>query len=84
MLVEGLKEIQFGVLLDLHAEIVQLLDRSIACKEIQRSRSERYDLQFGKADDCACDRNKIVDHIRQVFCIPHRILRNVCPDITEF
>ena len=34
MLVKGLEQIQLRVFLDLHTQIVKLLDRRIACQEI--------------------------------------------------
>ena len=44
MLVERFKQIKFGVLFDLHAQIVKLLDRRIAGKEVERSGAERDNL----------------------------------------
>ncbi len=44
MFVECFKQIQFGVLLDLNAQVVKLLDRCITCQEVQRSRSKADDL----------------------------------------
>ena len=83
MLVEGLKQIQLGVLLDLNAEIVKLLDRCITCKEVQRSGTEGNDLQIGKSDDCSCDRNKLVNHVSTLFRSSYRILGDICLDIAQ-
>ena len=46
MLVERLKQIKLGILLNLNAEVVKLLDWCITCKEIKRSRSEADDLEI--------------------------------------
>ena len=44
MLVEALEQVKLGVLFDLHAKVVQLLDRCITCQEVQRTRTEADDL----------------------------------------
>ena len=44
MLVERLEQIQLGVLFDLHAQVVQLLDRCVTSQEVKRSGTEGNDL----------------------------------------
>ena len=43
MLVECLEQIQLGIFLNLHAQVVQLLDRRVAGQEVERSWSEADD-----------------------------------------
>ena len=45
MLVEGFKQIKLRVLLDLHAQVIELFDRCVACQKVQRTRAEAYDFQ---------------------------------------
>ena len=45
MFLKSFKEIQLGVLLDFHTQIIQLLYGRVAGKEIQRPGAERNDLQ---------------------------------------
>ena len=45
MLVEGFEQIQLGVLLDLNAQIIELLDGCVACQEILRTGAETDELQ---------------------------------------
>ena len=44
MLIKCFKQIQLGIFLNLHAQVVKLLDRSVACQEIQRTGAEADDL----------------------------------------
>src|SRR5699024_2944403 len=83
MLIKCLEQIQLGVLFDLNANIVELLDRCITCEEVKRSRSEADDLQIIKTHDSSCDRLKLVDHICALFSSAHRILRYVRFHITQ-
>ena len=70
MLVEGLEQIQLRVLFNLHAQVVQLLDRCVACQEVQRTRAKADDLQIRQTNDSACDRQQTHEsylHILQRF-----------------
>ena len=78
-----LEQIQLRVLLDLYAQIVQLFDGRIAGQEVQRTRSEADDLQIRKSDQAAGDGQEIVDHVRALLSSPHRIFRNIGPDIAQ-
>ena len=40
MLVECFEKVKFGVLFDLYAEVVKLLDGSVTSKEVKRSGTE--------------------------------------------
>ena len=84
MLIKCLEQIQLGVLFDLNTDIVELLDRCITCKEVERSRAEADDLQVVEAYDSSCDRFKLMDHISTFFSCAHRILRYVCFYIAQF
>ena len=83
MLIKCLKQIQFRVLLNLHTQIVKLLDRSVACQEIQRTGTKADDLQAAQADDRSCNGTKFCDHIRTFFCCPDGIFRNICFHIAQ-
>ena len=71
MLLKCLKQIQLGLLFDLDAEIIQLLDRRVAGKEVRRSGTEGNDLQIGKAISDTGDRKKLVDPIRQILRVSY-------------
>jgi len=73
----GNKQIQLGVLLDLHTEFVQALDWCIAGEEVLRTRAEGDDLQILHTDDSSCDGNKIGDHLRDILRRADRILGDV-------
>ena len=83
MLVECVEQIQLGVLLDLNADVVKLLDWSITCKEVERSGTEGYDLEVLKACKCTCDRHEVVDHICTVLSISYGILGDVRAKVTK-
>ena len=44
MFVISLKKVKLRVLLDLHAQVIKLLDRRVAGKEVKRSGTEGYNL----------------------------------------
>ena len=77
MLQEGFIEIQFGVFFNLNAQVVQLLDRSVTCEEVHRSRAEGYDLQVLQRVYDSGDRQELMDHVRTFFRITDRIFRNI-------
>ena len=83
VLVEGFKEIQLGVFLDLHAQVVQLLDGRVAGQEVQGARAEADDLQVLKRIDGARDRKEFVDHIRAVFRVANGVLRDIGLHVTK-
>ncbi len=83
MLLISLEKIELRLLFNFHVEVVKLLDRSIACKEVCRSRAEGDDLQIGEAQGNSCDRKEVVDIVRGILCITDRVLRNPCVDIAE-
>ncbi len=58
----GDQQVQLGVLLDLHPEVVQRLDRRVAREEVLRARPECDDLQGTQPEDRARDGNEIGDH----------------------
>ncbi len=83
MLLVSFKQIELGLFLHLDAEVVKLLDRRITGKEILRAGAERNDLEIVKAETDAGNRQEIVNHIRAVFCITDRILRNPCGRVPQ-
>ena len=77
MFLIGFEQVQLRFLLDFNAEVVELLDRSVACQEICRPRSERDNLQIGKTDGYSCYRQEVVNHIRAFVRIANRIVRDI-------
>ena len=73
----GHQQVELGVLLDLHAQLVQALDRRVAGEEVLRTRAEGDDLEVLHADDGAGDRHELADHGRALLGGAHRILRDV-------
>ena len=83
VLLIGLKQIQLGLFLNLDIQVVELLDRCIACQEIRRSRSEGNDLQVAQSVRDPCNRKEVVDHIRALLSISDRIVRNIRVDVAK-
>ena len=83
MFVKCLEQIQFRVLLDLHAQVVKLLDGSVAGKEIQRSGAERNNLQIVQTYDSPCNGNKFMNPVCAFCCGTHGILRDVSLHIAQ-
>ena len=81
MCFEGDQKIQLGILFDLDAKFVKPFDRCVAGKEILWSRTKGDDLQIFQSQYSSCNRNKIFDHSRDIFCGSDRIFRNVCFDL---
>ena len=84
MIVEGLKQIQLGIFLDLNAQVEELLDGRVAGHEISRTGTEGNDLQAVKADDRSGDGREIRDHIRAFLRRSYRIFRNIGLQISQF
>ena len=81
--VKGFKQIQLGVFFDFYAEVVQLLDGSVAGKEVERTRTEADNLQLRQRKDCPRNRHKFVDHLCTVVRIADRIFGNVGADVAQ-
>ena len=77
VLLIGLEQIQLGLFLNLDVQVVQLLDRSVACQEVGRAGSEGNDLQVGQTVCYACNRKEVMDHVCALFRIAYRIIRDV-------
>ena len=58
-------EIEFAVLHDLHAEIIERLNRSVAGQEIKRPGTERNDFEIAYAFHGPCDRQEFFQHTRR-------------------
>ena len=84
MLMKGLEQIQFRILLDLHPQVIQLLDGGIAGKEIQRPWPEADDLQIAQSYDSPGNGQEFMNHIRAFSCVPHRIFRYVSLYVPQF
>ena len=83
MLVKCFKKIKLRVLLDLNAEVVELLDGSVTCKEVERSGTEGNDLEILKTNNSASDRNEFVDHVCALCCCSYGILGDISLDVSE-
>ena len=77
VLVEGLEEVELGVFLDLHAHVVELLDRGVAGEEVHRSRAEGDDLEVLQSDEGARHGQELVDQVSAVSGVADRIFRDV-------
>ena len=73
----GHQQIQLGVLLDLHADLIQALDGGVAGKEILGTGAEGDDLQLGQADEGAGDGHIVLDHGGDVLGGAHGVLGDV-------
>ena len=70
----GDEQVELGVLLNLDAEVVERLDRGVAGEEVLRARAECDDLEVLEAEQRACDRLELGDHIGELFRRADRIL----------
>ena len=73
----GHQQIQLGVLLDLHADLIQALDGGVAGKEVLGTGAEGDDLQLGQADEGAGDGHIVLDHGGDVLGGAHGVLGDV-------
>ena len=73
----GNEQIQLGVLLDLHAQLVQALDGRVAGEEVLRTRAEGDDLQILHADNGTGNGDKVRDHLRDILRRADRILGDI-------
>ena len=83
MLVEGLEQVQLGIFLDFHAQVVQALDGRVAGQEVQRPGAEADDLQILQAHKGAGDGDELVDSVGAVLCVAHGVFRYVGLDFPE-
>ena len=77
MLVERLEEIELAVLLDLHAEVIQLLDGRVAGEEVGGTRSEGNNFQPLERIYRAGNRQKGMDHIGTFLRVAHGVLGDI-------
>ena len=83
VLLEGLEEIQLGVLLNLHAQVVELLDGRVAGQEVQGPGAEGDDFQAAQSHDGPCDGDELVDPVGALRRGAHGILGYVCLHIAQ-
>ena len=83
MLLVGHQQIQLGVLLDLHAQLIQALDGGVAGEEVLGPGPEGDDLQVAHADDSPGDRDEVGDHLGDVAGGAHGILRDVALQVAH-
>ena len=77
MLLEGHQQIQLGVFLNFHAQLIQALDGSIAGEEVLGPRSEGDDFEVLHANHRAGNRHKVRDHLGDIVAGAHGILGDV-------
>ena len=70
----GDEQIEFRVLLNLDAEVVERLDRGVAGEEVLRARAECDDLEVLEAEQRACNGLELGNHVGELFCRADRIL----------
>ena len=83
MLLEGLEEIQLGILLDFHAQVVELLDGRVAGQEVQGPGAEGDDLQAAQSHDGPCDGDELVNPVGALRRGAHGILGYVCLHVAQ-
>ena len=71
------QQIQLGVLLDLHADLVQALDGGVAGEKVLGTGAEGDDLQVFHTDDRPCDGHEVRNHFGDVLRRAHGVLRDV-------
>ncbi len=79
----GDEQIEFRVLLNLDTEVVERLDRGIAGKEVLRARAECDDLEVFEAEQRACDRLELRNHVGKLFCRADRVLGDECLEVAQ-
>ena len=70
----GHQQIQLGVLLDLHTDLIQTPDGGVAGKEILGPGTKGDDFQTAQTDESPGDRHKLPDHFRHVLGRTHGVL----------
>ncbi len=73
----GDQQVQLGVLLDLHAQLIQTLDGGVAGEEVLGTRAEGDDLQVLHAQDGPGDGHELGDLVRQFLGSAHGVLGDV-------
>ena len=75
--------VELRVLLYLNAEVIERLDRSVAGKEVERTRTETDDLEVLDADDYAGDVAEVGELLDSFVWVYVRILRNIYLEAAE-
>ena len=70
----GDEQVELGVLLDLHADLVEALNRGVAGEEVLGTGAEGDDLQIFHADDGPGDGHELPDHIGALLGGAHGVL----------
>ena len=83
MLLVGDEQVELGVLLNLHAEIIERLNGGIAGEEVLRTGTEGDDLQAGHADQSAGHRHEVENHPGHVLRVADRILGHHGLDLAQ-
>ena len=77
------EQVELGVLLDLHAELIESLDRSVAGEEVLRTRTKGDDLQTLQADDGTCHGYEVSNHLGDVVGGTHGIGGDIALEVTH-
>ena len=77
------EEVELRVLLNLHTEFIESLDRSVAGEEVLRTRTEGDDLQTLQADDGTGHGHEVSDHLGDVVGGAYRISGDIALEVTH-
>ena len=79
--VKGSVKVKLAVFLYLYAEVVKLLNRSVAGKEILGTGAKTDHLKVVYADNGSCYGNKVVDHFCRLIGSANGVFGNICLDV---
>ena len=71
------EQVKLRVLLNLYAEFIQALDRSVASEEVLWTWTECDDLQALQTEDDTCYWHEVLDHLGNILCCTYRVLRDI-------
>ena len=77
VLLERLEQVELRVLLNLHVEVIQGADRSVASQEVVGTRTEADDLQVLQTDDGTGDGDELMDHVGALAGVANGLLGDV-------
>ncbi len=77
------QQVQFAVLFDLNAELIESLDGSVAGEEVLRTRSEGDDLQVGNTQHGPCDRDELRNAVGQIIGGAHGFFRDIALEMAH-
>ena len=79
----GNQQIQLGVFLHLHAQLIQALDGGVAGKEVLRAGAKGDDLEIFHTDDGAGNGNELRHLVGQLLGGTHGVFRNIALEVAH-